>query len=133
RYLDPHNARAPFDRAKAKRWLPVDVYVGGPEHAVMHLLYFRFWHRVMRDIGVLPPEAGDEPATRLITQGMVVAPSYQCPTHRYVKPSEVRPGNLCPIGGEPLVVQMEKMSKSKLNGVSPDEIVVSHGADTARL
>ncbi len=69
RYLDPKGDTAPFDRKHADRWLPVDVYVGGPEHAVMHLLYFRFWHKFMRDLGLV---AGDEPVKRLVTQGIVM-------------------------------------------------------------
>jgi leucyl-tRNA synthetase len=68
RYLSPKDATRPFDPEAARRWLPVDVYVGGPEHAVMHLLYFRFWHRVMRDLGLVQE---DEPVTRLVTQGIV--------------------------------------------------------------
>jgi leucyl-tRNA synthetase len=71
RYLSPHYELAPFDPAEAKRWLPVDVYVGGPEHAVMHLLYFRFWSRQMKALGLTPV---DEPVTRLITQGIVNGP-----------------------------------------------------------
>ncbi|MDF1565826.1 MAG: leucine--tRNA ligase [Deltaproteobacteria bacterium] len=69
RYCDAKNDAAPFDAEKANRWLPVDVYVGGPEHAVMHLLYFRFWHKVMRDLGMVK---SDEPVTRLVTQGIVM-------------------------------------------------------------
>jgi leucyl-tRNA synthetase len=71
RYLSPRDAERPFDPAAARRWLPVDVYVGGPEHAVMHLLYFRFWHRVMHQLGLVQE---DEPCTRLVTQGIVNGP-----------------------------------------------------------
>ncbi len=71
RYLSPHDDRRPFDPEAARRWLPIDVYVGGPEHAVMHLLYFRFWHRVMRRLGLVHE---DEPCTRLVTQGIVNGP-----------------------------------------------------------
>ncbi len=71
RYLSPKDATRPFDPALARRWLPVDVYVGGPEHAVMHLLYFRFWHRIMQELGLI---AEDEPVKRLVTQGIVNGP-----------------------------------------------------------
>jgi leucyl-tRNA synthetase len=71
RYLSPHDETRPFDPELARRWLPVDVYVGGPEHAVMHLLYFRFWHRVMRQLGLVHE---DEPCRRLVTQGIVNGP-----------------------------------------------------------
>ena len=71
RYLSPKDEMRPFDPAEARRWLPVDVYVGGPEHAVMHLLYFRFWHRVMHRLGLVQE---DEPVKRLVTQGIVNGP-----------------------------------------------------------
>ncbi len=99
RYLSPHNDKVPFEREWADYWLPIDIYIGGPEHAVLHLLYFRFFTKAMRDIGLL---SIDEPATRLLTQGIVYKDGF-------------------------------KMSKSKGNAVSPDELVNKYGADTARL
>ena len=148
RFLDPKNTEAPFSSEKANSWLPVDVYIGGPEHAVMHLLYFRFWHKVMRDLGLVNT---DEPVKKLITQGMVVDWSYQHPeTYEYFSPKEVvwdesitdqphvGPSDkkgvaVSPKDGVPLNVQIEKMGKSKKNGVSPDEMSKLYGADTLRL
>jgi leucyl-tRNA synthetase len=100
RYLSPRDETRPFDPALARRWLPVDVYVGGPEHAVMHLLYFRFWHRVMRDLGLV---FEDEPARRLVTQGIVNGPDGK------------------------------KMSKRWGNVVSPGPMIQRFGADAARM
>jgi leucyl-tRNA synthetase len=100
RYIDPTNNEQLASPEKLKHWLPVDIYIGGAEHAVLHLLYARFWHKVLYDLGVVPTK---EPFQRLFNQGMIL--------------------------GE----NNEKMSKSKGNVVNPDEIVVSHGADTLRL
>ncbi|MBL0847109.1 MULTISPECIES: leucine--tRNA ligase [Mammaliicoccus] len=100
RYIDPHNDSQLADPEKLKHWLPVDLYIGGVEHAVLHLLYSRFWHKVLYDIGVVPTK---EPFQKLYNQGMILGE-----------------GN-------------EKMSKSKGNVVNPDDIVLSHGADTLRL
>ncbi|HSN90823.1 MAG TPA: leucine--tRNA ligase [Anaeromyxobacteraceae bacterium] len=100
RYLSPKDDTRPLDPEMARRWLPVDVYVGGPEHAVMHLLYFRFWHRVMRELGLVHE---DEPATRLVTQGIVNGPDGR------------------------------KMSKRWGNVVTPGPMVDRYGADTLRL
>lgn len=134
RYLSPHFEGGPFDLEAAKKWLPVDVYVGGPEHAVMHLLYFRFWTKAMRDIGLVDI---DEPAKRLITQGMVNSQAYRCPTHGYQPAAAWRGKNsaeaVCSKCQSPLSVAVEKMSKSKYNGVDPIELIEKYGADTARL
>ncbi len=134
RYLDPGEEDLPFKRESADRWLPVKIYVGGPEHAVMHLLYFRFWTKVMRDMGLV---SVDEPVERLLTQGMVVGESFWCESHGYRSrdgvddPESSEPK--CTECGRTLRVRLEKMSKSKLNGVAPESMCEQYGADTARL
>ena len=99
RYTDAKNSKAPFDSAKAQYWFPIDQYIGGVEHAILHLIYSRFWTKVMRDLGLI---VNDEPARRLFTQGMVIKDG-------------------------------AKMSKSKGNVVSPDDMVARYGADATRM
>jgi leucyl-tRNA synthetase len=131
RYCDPHNDARPFDPAKVGYWLPVDQYIGGIEHAVMHLIYTRYWNRMMRDIGLVK---FDEPVTRLLTQGMIVKESYKCPEHDWLFPEEVNADKTCKFCGRPVQVgRLEKMSKSKKNAVDPIEMINIHGADALRV
>ena len=133
RFCDPHNTKAAWGKSEEKYWMPVDLYVGGVEHAVLHLLYARFWHKVLYDIGhVTTPE----PFKALRNQGLVIAMSYKKPGGGYVHPSEVKQVGDTWVeisSNEPVIAQVEKMSKSKLNGVNPDEIIAEFGADSLRL
>jgi len=133
RYSDPHNTALPFERSNVDRWLPVDQYVGGIEHAILHLLYSRFFTKVLRDRGLL---GFDEPFTRLLTQGMVQGITYKNPhSGRYIAPADVSDSTdpRDPNTGEVLEVFFEKMSKSKYNGVDPAAVIDRYGADTARM
>jgi len=133
RYSDPHNTSLPFSREAVDRWLPVDQYVGGIEHAILHLLYSRFFTKVLRDRGLL---GFDEPFSRLLTQGMVQGITYKNPhSGKYIAPADVADPSdpRDPATGEVLDTFYEKMSKSKYNGVDPAAVIDRYGADTARM
>jgi leucyl-tRNA synthetase len=149
RYTDPQNAEMPFDPRSAAYWTPVDQYIGGDDHAVMHLIYTRFWTKAMRDMGLVN---FNEPVKRLLTQGMVIGetffdeiPNPDEPDEKgkrvYHAPSSVSverdaKGKIISAksaGGTVLKSTIERMSKSKGNGVDPDEMVEIYGADAARL
>jgi len=133
RFCDPHNGERAWDPDVEKYWMPVDMYVGGVEHAVLHLMYARFWHKVLYDCGYVHTL---EPFQTLRNQGIIVARSYQNSQRAYVDPQDVqeREGKYFDRRtGEELTSQIEKMSKSKLNGITPDEIVQEYGADALRL
>jgi leucyl-tRNA synthetase len=123
-------ARGPFDRQEVDYWMAVDQYIGGIEHAVLHLLYARFYTKALRDLGYL---SAAEPFTRLLTQGMVCKETWRCATHGWLLPAEVD-GGACTRCGRPAEQgRVVKMSKSKKNVVDPDALIARYGADTARL
>ncbi|WP_306580854.1 leucine--tRNA ligase [Dokdonella sp.] len=142
RYTSP-GAATQVD-ARANHWLPVDQYIGGIEHAILHLLYFRFYHKLMRDAGLVQ---SDEPATRLLCQGMVIAETYYRESasgnRDWFNPADVEiqrddkariVGATLRSDGQPVAIGgIEKMSKSKNNGVDPQARIARHGADTVRL
>jgi leucyl-tRNA synthetase len=133
RFLDPHNKKAPWDPMIENHWMPVDLYVGGVEHAVLHLLYARFWHKVLFDLGLVSTK---EPFKKLKNQGLITAFAYKIPGGGFVAPSDVEERNgefFDKRNGQLLKKQLEKMSKSKLNGVNPLDVVSQYGADTLRL
>ncbi len=130
RYCSPQNEELPFSKEDASRWMPVDQYVGGIEHAVMHLLYARFFTKAARDLGLID---FDEPFKKLLTQGMVCKETTRCPEHGFISPEEVAGGKCSTCGAEVEVGRVEKMSKSKKNVVDPDGIIKRYGADTTRL
>ena len=132
RYPDASNQDQVFDSAKTNDWMPVDQYVGGIEHAILHLLYSRFFTKVLRDRGLIDC---DEPFKRLLTQGMVQGLTYKnAVTGKYIPSAEVDATNpKDPETGEALEVFYEKMSKSKYNGVDPLEVMGKYGVDTARM
>ncbi len=135
RFPDACNDQQVFDPAQTNDWMPVDQYVGGIEHAILHLLYSRFFTKVLRDRGLLN---FDEPFQRLLTQGMVQGLTYTNPNksgnERFIPSSQVDPANpKDPETGEPLEISYQTMSKSKYNGVAPEEVINKYGADTARM
>ncbi|MDJ1178922.1 leucine--tRNA ligase [Roseofilum sp. BLCC_M91] len=133
RYPDAKNDEAVFDSAKTNDWMPVDQYVGGIEHAILHLLYSRFFTKVLRDRGLIN---FDEPFQRLLTQGMVQALTYKNPnTGKYIRTDEIADINqpTDPDTGDALITCYEKMSKSKYNGIAPLTVLGKYGADTARM
>ncbi|RDB31529.1 Leucyl-tRNA synthetase [Candidatus Similichlamydia laticola] len=133
RFCDPRNEREFCSRLAQKAWMPVDTYIGGAEHAVLHLLYARFWHKILFDCGLV---VDPEPFLKLKNPGMVLAPSFKKGGGAYVPVDQVdNYGKDYFLRGtkEKLSCQMEKMGKSKLNGVSPDDLMQDFGADALRL
>ncbi len=130
RFACPQEDRFPLNREAVHYWMPVDLYIGGIEHAVLHLLYARFFTKVLRDLGWVEV---DEPFMGLLTQGMVGKETLFCPEHEWLYPREVEGGRCRHCGREVVVGRMEKMSKSKRNVVEPDYLVEQYGADTVRL
>ncbi len=134
RYLDPHNTEAMASEEKIDYWMPVDLYVGGAEHAVLHLLYARFWHKVLFDIGVVKDS---EPFKRLVNQGMITSFAYQREDKSLVPTDEVEEVStehyIEKATGQKLDRVIAKMSKSLKNVINPDEIINDYGADAMRM
>ncbi len=130
RYVDPKNIELPFDPKVAAYWMPVDQYIGGIEHAVLHLIYTRLWTKITRDLGLI---TFDEPVKNLLTQGMVCLATARCEEHDWLNPTEVLDGKCKFCGRDAKIGRTEKMSKSKKNTIDPDEMINTFGADTVRL
>lgn len=134
RYCSPRCETAMFDKAAVDYWMPVDQYIGGVEHAILHLLYSRYFTRVLKELGLVKYK---EPFTRLLTQGMVCKETLSCPEHGFVLPTEVAEQNgenSCNLCGNTVTVgRVEKMSKSKKNVIDPNLLLDRYGADTTRL
>ncbi len=136
RYIDPHNEKAFADPELLKEWLPVDLYVGGAEHAVLHLLYARFWHKVLFDLGLVPTS---EPFHRLVNQGMILGMAYRTKRGVLVPMDKIEWRDGKPFGAEEggekeeLTEFPAKMSKSLKNVVNPDDVIRDYGADSLRL
>ncbi|MEJ2038480.1 MAG: leucine--tRNA ligase, partial [Desulfosarcinaceae bacterium] len=134
RYCSPHCSDAMFDRKAVDYWMPVDQYIGGVEHAILHLLYSRYFTRVLHDVDMVDYK---EPFTRLLTQGMVCKETLSCPRHGFLFPEQAREqddGLRCSQCGSPVSVgRVEKMSKSKRNVIDPNTLLEKYGADVTRL
>ncbi|MGH7410982.1 MAG: class I tRNA ligase family protein, partial [Candidatus Methylomirabilis sp.] len=131
RFASPHAQDGPVTPGQVNYWMPVDQYIGGIEHAVLHLLYARFFTKVVRDLGLV---SADEPFAKLLTQGMVCKETSRCPEHGFRLPEEVGADRRCRECGRPVEIgRIEKMSKSKKNIIDPDDLLTKYGADTARL
>ncbi len=132
RYCSPKDDTSPLDSEETNYWMNVDQYIGGIEHAILHLLYSRFFQKAVRDLGYVKAA---EPFKNLLTQGMVVCPSYySTQANKYFAPDELSEDKtICPETGDKLVIKIDKMSKSKKNGVDPDDMIDKYGSDTVRL
>ncbi len=136
RYIDPHNDTCFADPKLLKQWLPVDLYVGGAEHAVLHLLYSRFWHKVLFDLGLVPTS---EPFHKLVNQGMILGMAYRTKRGVLVPMDKIEWRDGKPYGAEeggemePLTESPAKMSKSLKNVINPDDVIRDYGADSLRL
>uniref|UniRef100_A0A5F8GJP6 leucine--tRNA ligase n=1 Tax=Monodelphis domestica TaxID=13616 RepID=A0A5F8GJP6_MONDO len=133
RYTDPHNTHSPFDKAVANHWMPVDLYIGGKEHAVMHLFYARFMSHFCNAQKMVKHR---EPFHKLLVQGLIKGQTFRLPSGQYLKREEIDLTGSEPVHAktkEKLEVTWEKMSKSKYNGIDPEEVVKQYGIDTVRL
>ena len=135
RYCSPRCDTAMFDPDAVAYWMPVDQYIGGVEHAILHLLYSRYFTRVLKSLDLVTFK---EPFTRLLTQGMVCKETLACPEHGFLFPEQVREatgsGRACLLCGQPVTIgRVEKMSKSKKNVIDPNRLLDQFGADTTRL
>ena len=134
RYCSPHFNDGMFDKAAVDYWMPVDQYIGGVEHAILHLLYSRYFTRVLHDLGLVTYK---EPFARLLTQGMVCKETVSCPEHGYLLPEEIvgdQPDSICVKCSRTVTIgRIEKMSKSKKNVIDPGVLLEKYGADVTRL